>query len=105
MKKASFTLLEVMVAAAIIALVTLMLTAFLGGSFKQLNEQNTKRDRLNRSVNTMEYCMAYEDKKEPGMDVRLTDYGDGMEKVEVLDEKTGKCLLVALRPKKSLYTP
>lgn len=105
MKKASFTLLEVMVAVAIIALVTLMLTAFLGGSFKQLNEQNSKRDRLNRSVNTMEYYMAYEDKKEPGMDVRLTAYGDGMEKVEVLDEKTGKCLLVALRPKKSLYTP
>lgn len=105
MKKASFTLLEVMVAAAIIALVTLMLTAFLGGSFKQLNEQNTKRDRLNRSVNTMESYMAYEDRKEAGMDVRLSDYGDGMEKVEVLDEKTGKCLLVALRPKKSLYTP
>ena len=55
MKKASFTLLEVMVAAAIIALITVMLSAFLGGSFKQYNEQNTKRERLNRSVNTMEY--------------------------------------------------
>lgn len=105
MKKASFTLLEVMVAAAIIALVTLMLSAFLGGSFIQLNEQNTKRDRLNLSVNTMESYMAYEDSREPGMDVRVTAYDDELEKVEVFDEKTGQCLLVSLRPKKSLYTP
>ncbi len=105
MKKASFTLLEVMVAAAIIALVTVMLSAFLGGSFKQLNEQNTKRDRLNRSVNTMESYMAYEDKAEPGMQVVVSSYDDQLEKVEVFDEKTGKSLLVSLRPKKSLYTP
>ena len=105
MKKASFTLLEVMVAAAIIALVTVMLSAFLGGSFKQLNEQNTKRDRLNRSVNTMESYMAYEDKAEPGMHVVVTSYDDQLEKVEVFDEKTGKSLLVSIRPKKSLYTP
>ena len=98
-------MLEVMVAAAIIALITVMLSAFLGGSFKQYNEQNTKRERLNRSVNTMESYLAYEDEAEPGMNVRVTAYDDQLEKVEVFDEKTGKVLLVSLRPKKSLYTP
>lgn len=105
MKKTSFTLLEVMVAAAIIGLITMMLSAFLGGSFKQLNEQDTKRDRLNRSVNTMESYMAYADKAEEGIRVRITDYDKATERVEVLDEKTGQSLLVSLRPKKSLYTP
>ena len=103
MKKTSFTLLEVMVAAAIIGLITMMLSAFLGGSFKQLNEQDTKRDRLNNSVNTMESYMAYAD--EAGIRVRITDYDKATERVEVLDEKTGQSLLVSLRPKKSLYTP
>lgn len=105
MKKNSFTLLEVMVAVAIVGLITVMLSAFLGGSFKQLSIQEGKRNKLNRASDTMESYMAYEDRAEEGMDVRISDYDGQLEKVEVYDAETGKQILVALRPKKSLYTP
>ncbi|MDY3118641.1 MAG: prepilin-type N-terminal cleavage/methylation domain-containing protein [Peptoniphilus sp.] len=105
MKKTSFTLLEVMVAAAIVGLITVMLTGFLGSGFQQLTAQEDRRSRLNRACNTMESYMAYADQAEEGICVRLSNYDAHTEKVEVLDEKTGKCLLVALRPKESLYTP
>lgn len=105
MKKNSFTLLEVMVAVAIVGLITVMLSAFLGGSFKQLSAQEGKRSKLNRASDTMESYMAYEDREEEGMDVRISDYDAQLEKVEVYDAETGKQILVALRPKKSLYTP
>lgn len=105
MKKNSFTLLEVMVAVAIVGLITVMLSAFLGGSFKQLSAQEGKRSKLNRASDTMESYMAYEDRAEEGMDVRISDYDAQLEKVEVYDAETGKQILEALRPKKSLYTP
>lgn len=105
MKKSSFTLLEVMVAVAIVGLITVMLSAFLGGSFKQLSVQEGKRSKLNRASDTMESYMAYEDRAEEGMDVRISNYDAQLEKVEVYDAETGKQILVALRPKKSLYTP
>lgn len=105
MKKNSFTLLEVMVAVAIVGLITVMLSAFLGGSFKQLGVQEGKRNKLDRASDTLESYMAYEDHAEEGMDVRVSDYDAQLEKVEVYDAETGKQILVALRPKKSLYTP
>lgn len=105
MKKNSFTLLEVMVAVAIVGLITVMLSAFLGGSFKQLSAEEGKRSKLNRASDTMESYMAYEDRAEEGMDVHISDYDAQLEKVEVYDAETGKQILVALRPKKGLYTP
>lgn len=94
-----------MVAVAIVGLITVMLSAFLGGSFKQLSVQEGKRSKLNRASDTMESYMAYEDRAEEGMDVRISNYDAQLEKVEVYDAETGKQILVALRPKKSLYTP
>ncbi|WP_077075279.1 type II secretion system protein [Aedoeadaptatus urinae] len=105
MKKSSFTLLEVMVAVAIVGLITVMLSAFLGGSSKQLSAQEGKRNKLDRASDTMESYMAYEDRTKEGMDVRISDYDARLEKVEVFDAESGKQILVALRPKKSLYTP
>ena len=105
MKKSSFTLLEVMVAVAIVGLMTVMLSAFVGGSFKQLSVQEGKRNKLERASDTMESYMVYDDRAEEGMDVRISDYDAHLEKVEVFDAQTGKQMLVALRPKKSIYTP
>lgn len=105
MKKSSFTLLEVMVAVAIVGLITVMLSAFLGGSSKQLSVQEGKRNKLDRASDTMESYMAYEDRTKEGMDVCISDYDARLEKVEVFDAESGKQILVALRPKKSLYTP
>ena len=51
-----------MMAVAIVGLITVMLSAFLGGSFKQLGVQEGKRNKLDRASDTMESYMAYEDR-------------------------------------------
>ncbi|MDD7363847.1 MAG: type II secretion system protein [Peptoniphilus sp.] len=105
MKKKSFSLIEVMAALAIVALLVVMLSAFLGGSFTQYNAQLKRRGEVVQAQNALEAALAYRDTSFDGVAVKISDYDEALEKVEVMYEKNGKTAFVVLRPKKSLYTP
>lgn len=105
MKKEAFSLIEVMAALAIVGLLVVLLSAFLGGGFRQYNRARNLSDRTNRAENAMEAALAYREVPVEGMRVIISDYDEKLEKVEIIDEKSREAIFVALRPKKSLYTP
>lgn len=105
MKNKSFSLIEVILSLAIVALLVVMLSAALGGSALQFGRLNRNRDIMSEAEDVMEAAMAYEILETKDCRVKIEDYSEGLEQVEVFHGQTGKLLFWALRPKKSIYTP
>ena len=105
MKNKSFSLIEVILSLAIVALLIVMLSAALGGSALQFTRLNRDRATICEAEDLMEAAMAYETIESKDCRIKIEDYSDGLEQVEVFHEKTGKLLFWGLRPKKSIYTP
>lgn len=105
MKNKGFSLIEVILSLAIVALLVVMLSAALGGSALQFGRLNRNRDIMSEAEDVMEAAMAYEILETKDCRVKIEDYSEGLEQVEVFHEQTGKLLFWGLRPKKSIYTP
>ena len=105
MNNKSFSLIEVILTLGIVALLIVMLSAALGGSALQFGRLSSDRDATSEGEDVMEAAMAYQTMESKHCHVKITNYSEGMEQVEVFHDKTGKLLFRGLRPKKSIYTP
>lgn len=105
MKNKSFSLIEVILSLAIVALLVVMLSAALGGSALQFGRLNRNRNIMSEAEDVMEAAMAYENLETKDCRVKIEDYSEGLEQVEVFHGQTEKLLFWGLRPKKSIYTP
>lgn len=102
--KRAFSLMEVILALAILAIMVVALLPNLGHLGIQVRQMGQEEAISRQAQALMEEALAYRDPQAAeNFTLVISPYGDGLDLVEVYYE--GEKVLEALRPQASLYSP
>ncbi|MDO5036924.1 MAG: prepilin-type N-terminal cleavage/methylation domain-containing protein [Tissierellia bacterium] len=103
MKKA-FSLLELVLALALLSLMVSLLLPSLGHLHKQSRALQAREERDKKAVEMMERAMVHqEEAPEEGFSLRVSPYSQNLERVEVFYEDDK--ILEGLRPPRGFFSP